>query len=108
MKIQYCLEHDDEGNLISQFINIDISEDATIGDLLPKLHEAINIPMHRELKWDGNTIKVSCSHHIQNKPEPRGFSSGIENLDQKISEFPKHGLNGELSIYINKNEGLAN
>ncbi|MFD2565012.1 hypothetical protein [Aquimarina rubra] len=107
MNIQYFLDHDEDGNPILKNIDIDITENKSIEELIIKLHEAIEVPLHKELKYDGEIIKVSCSHFIQSDPSG-GFYSGIEDLSKKISEFPKYGVNGELSLFIERNEGLVN
>lgn len=107
MDIQYFLDHDQDGNPILKHINIDITEEAPIEELIIKLHEAIGEPLHKELKYDREIIKISCSHFFQSDSSG-GVYSGIEDLSKKISEFPKYGLNGELSLFIERNEGFVN
>lgn len=108
MNIQYISGFKD-GQPISSIINIDISESATLGELLIKLHKAIDVPMRRKLKWGGHTTEVSCSHCIQFTKD-QGMYEGIgdDDYNKKISEFPKNGPNGELVVYIDTNEGYVN
>jgi len=91
----------------SKVVNIEISENLSIGELLTKIHEITKIPTYTELEWDGKVEKISCRYFFKSETEFGGFSS-IENLEQKISDFPKNGSNNELCLFIDGSVGLAN
>ena len=110
MKIQYFTDYDDEkGGFNYKYITIDISEDATIKELFLKIHQTENIPEYRELTWDGNTEKIACKHLFLNSDEENDYYIlNEEDYLKKISEFPKNGPNGELSLQLDNEIGLAN
>ncbi|GAA4109334.1 hypothetical protein GCM10022393_05870 [Aquimarina addita] len=94
-------------NPYSEIINIDINENLSIGELLTELHKIKEIPTYTELEWDGKIEKISCRYYFKSEPEFGGFSS-IDNLEQKINDFPKKGSNNELCIFIDGSVGLIN
>ncbi len=108
MKIQYFTNFDDEkGYPAYKHIEIDISENATIKELFHKIQEVENIPLCREIEWNGNVQKIAPSYCISDGPESGTLTSlQDEELEKKISEFPKNGPNGELSLYLDNDTGL--
>jgi len=98
------LNYDNQTPLI---LTIDINEDASIGKLLTEIHEITKIPLYTEMKWDGNAERISCRYYFKSGTEFGKFKR-IEDLEQKISEFPKKGSNNELSLFIDGSSGLAN
>jgi len=91
----------------SEVINVDINENLSIGELLTKLHKITKIPTYTELEWDGKVEKISCRYFFKSEPEFGGFSS-IEDLELKISDFPKAGSNNELCLFIDRSVGFVN
>lgn len=85
----------------------DISESSTIGELLSRIHEITEIPVYRELKWGANVERISCSYYFKCGNEFGEFKI-IEDLEQKISSFPKNGSKNELSLLIDGGIGLVN
>ncbi|WP_123955254.1 hypothetical protein [Flavobacterium cheongpyeongense] len=90
-----------------QTIIIDIDENSSIGELLSKIHEITKIPTYSELNWDGNIEKISCRYYFKSGTEYEEYQM-IRDLDQKICDFPKNGVNGELSLFIDGSVGLVN
>ncbi len=105
MEIEYYTGFDDEFNEVFKIISVDIEEDRSIGELVLKLHDLIGIPVTRELKWADQTETIACRYYYKS---PESSFVMIEDLKKKISDIPKHGLNGELSLFINNSSGLAN
>ena len=94
--------------IIPTIITVDINENLLIKDLFSKLHDITGIERFIEaVLFDGKTEKIACSYYYLMDRELMDFSP-IVDLDRKISEFPKNGLNGELSIYFNMSTGLIN
>ncbi|WP_299680930.1 hypothetical protein [uncultured Dokdonia sp.] len=110
MHIQYTLEYNDEKEtFLYKKINVEISENATIKELFDKIHEMENIPTYKEVTWNGNTEKITCSYHVLVASNSLKFQFLYgEDFQKKISEFPKYGPNGELSVYIENETGIAN
>jgi hypothetical protein len=94
-------------NQIPSILTIDIDENLPIGKLLSKIHEITKIPLYTELKWDGYLEKISCRYYFKFGSEFGDFKM-IEDLEHKISDFPKNGSNHELSLYIDGSIGLVN
>ena len=94
-------------NQTPSILTIDIDENLSIDKLLSKIHEITKIPFYTELKWDGNVEKISCRYYFKSGSEFGDFKR-IEDLEYKISDFPKNGSNHELSLYIDGSIGLAN
>lgn len=110
MNIHYYTDYNENGTPDYKYIDVDISENATLREVFLKIHEIENIPLFTEIVWNGNTEKIARSYYISD-----GFDSGSctglkdEELEKKISEFPKNGPNGELSLYLdNSTGGLIN
>lgn len=91
----------------SKYIDVDIDENLSIGELLTEIHKIMKIPTYTELEWDGKVEKISCRYYFKFEPKIGSFNS-IEDLKQKISDFPKKGSNNELSILIDGSVGVAN
>lgn len=110
MNIQYFTDRDEETRKpIFKYIDVQISENATIKELFLKIHEMEDIPMYKEVTWNENTEKIACSYHVLIKPNSCTFKFLYgEELEKKISEFPKNGPNGELSLHLDNEIGLAN
>lgn len=110
MKIQYYTDYNEEDGIpIYKYIDIEISESATIKELFEKIHEMENMPQYKEVAWEGNTEKIACSYHVLIKPNSCTFKFLYgEELEKKISEFPKNGPHGELSLQLDNEIGLAN
>jgi len=106
MNIEFFSElHEDVTPVI---ITVDIDENLPIKDLFSKLHDITGIPRYIEVvMFDGSTEKIACRYSYKDHPDRIGFMS-INDLEQKISDFPKNGNNGELSVYINTDNGFVN
>ena len=90
-----------------KFADIDISEKATIGELIEKIHELFEKPSFVNVTVDEEIITLTCSysnysHHNEDD------SKYIKDLGVKINELFKMGPNGELCLYISDSFGLAN
>ncbi len=95
-------------DVIPEIIVVDIDENLPIKDLFSKLHDITGIPRYIEIvMFDDSTEKIACSYSYKIDRDLIGFTS-IDDLDQKIKDFPKNGTNGELSIYINTDTGFVN
>uniref|UniRef100_UPI0040498C5E hypothetical protein n=1 Tax=Flavobacterium sp. TaxID=239 RepID=UPI0040498C5E len=97
----------DYDNQTPSILTIDINENLSIGTLLSKIHEITEIPLFTNLMWDGNVEKISCRYYYKTGIEFGEFKM-IQDLEQKICNFPKNGSNKELSLYIDGSVGLAN
>lgn len=106
MRIEYILE-DDEGNNISRFTNIDITEEQTIKELITKLHSKIDIPLYKELIYGTEKVKVECSHFVKSSVEEDEYD-WVEDLDKKVHQYPKCGKEGNFCIYIEEDAGRVN
>ncbi|MFK7746758.1 MAG: hypothetical protein AB8B65_00060 [Kordia sp.] len=106
MNIEFFSElHED---IIPEIIIVDIDENLPIKDLFSKLHDITGIERFIEaVLFDDETEKIACSYYYKHQADFLKFKS-ILDLEQKISEFPKNGLNGELSIYFNMSTGFIN
>ncbi len=107
LKVEFFSEFDDNGEPIMKSLSIDIEENMSISKLIAKIHEQSGIPTFVELKWGDNTEKVSCSYNVKEASDLNSLKA-IANLDEKISEFPKSGTNGELCLYFDLEVGLIN
>lgn len=106
MRIEFFSELDD--NQVPVILTVlDINESFTIGELLLRIHEMTEIPVYKELKWDGNVEKISCRYYFKSGTRFGEFEM-IEDLEQKIGDFPKNGANNELSLFIDGGLGLVN
>ena len=110
MDIQYTLKYDeDKETFLFKKISVEISESATLQELFQKIHEVENIPQYREVKWEGNVEKLACLYHVLTEPNSFAFQYLHGNdFQKKISELPKAGPNGELSVYIDTEVGFVN
>lgn len=110
MDILYTLEYNDEKNtFLYKKISVEISESATIKELLQKIHEMEDIPQYKEVTWEGNVEKIACLHHVLMEPNSMNFHHLYgEDYQKKIKEFPRCGPNGELSVFIETNVGFVN
>ncbi len=106
MQIEYWLE-DESGKMVSQVVDIEIEEQASIKELIEKLHEKIGVSMYTELIVDKENIKIYLSHYVKVSPDEHGWG-GIDDSSRMIKDFPKFGTNGLLSIYIENGPGLGN
>jgi hypothetical protein len=97
----------DYDNQKPSILTIDINENVSIGKLLSKIHELTEIPLFTNLKWDGKVEKISCRYYYKTGSEFGEFKM-IQDLEQRICDFPKNGYNKELSLYIDGSVGLAN
>ncbi|KAB1153939.1 hypothetical protein F7018_15750 [Tenacibaculum aiptasiae] len=97
----------DLDNPQSEIITVDIDENSSIGELLTEVHNITKIPTYTELEWDGKVEKIACRYYFKFDSDFGGFSY-VEDLEQKISDFPKKGSNNELCILIDGKVGLAN
>lgn len=107
MNIEFYTELNYDNQIPPQTITIDIDENSSIEELLSKIHQITKIPTYRELKWDGNVEKISCRYYFKSGTEYEEYKM-IRDLEQKISDLPKNGVNGELSLFIDGSVGLAN
>lgn len=108
MKIEFILEFDDEdGTPTIKVLDINIEEYSPIEQLFSKIHEITKIPKFKELKWGDQIEKVSCTYFFKPSIDLDSLEL-IDDLSKPISEFPKNGSNGELSLYIEESLGLVN
>lgn len=107
MNIEVYTEKAFEERLDPQNIDINIDVNSTIGELLSKVHEITSISRFKELKWNGNIERISCTYYYRSEPNFYEITR-ITNLDDKISTLSKCGKNGELSIIIFEDHGLVN
>ena len=107
MIIELFFEFDDNDMPILNSYEVEINENSSIEELFDKLHIITEIPKFRELKWNGEIIKVSCSYAFLSESNSMSYAS-IDNLDKPIKDFPKNGKDGKLSLFIEKNVGLVN
>jgi hypothetical protein len=84
-----------------EIITIDIDENELIEALLSKLCEYIGLERYVEMTWDDNIEKIPRICFYKCEPDEYSFA-GIHNVQKKISDFPKYGSNGELSICIER------
>ncbi|WP_299680933.1 hypothetical protein [uncultured Dokdonia sp.] len=106
MNIQYFTDRDEETRKpIFKYIDVQILENATIKELFLKIHEMEGIPMYKKVTWNENTEKIACEYliFIDEESGPHFAYLFDEDLEKKISEFPKDGPNGELSVFIETN-----
>lgn len=98
------IEHEE----FPKIIEIDINESSSsIGELISKIHEMTNIPTNIELKWENQIEKISCTYYFIKKSEFDEYIM-ITDLDEKIFNFPKHGQDGALFIFIDGSTRLVN
>lgn len=107
MRIEYITELWGDREVEPQAINIDIDESLSIGDLLAVIHEKTGIPRFRELKWNNQTANIACSYYVKCGAGHDEYKR-LKDLEQKISDLPKNGTNGELCLYIDGNVGVGN
>lgn len=107
MNIEFYVALNYDNQIPPQTITIDIDENLSIGELLSKIHEITKIPTYTELKWNGNIEKIACRYYFKSGAEYEEYQI-IRDLEQKISDVPKYGINGELSLFIDGSVGLAN
>ena len=88
-------------------ITVEIDEQLPIKNLVSQIHKITKKPTFTELKWDGKVEKIACRYYFKSGTDFGEFKM-IEDLNQKISDFPKNGSNKELSIFIDGSVGLAN
>ncbi|WP_294291852.1 hypothetical protein [uncultured Chryseobacterium sp.] len=104
LKPEFSTEHDE----FPEMIEVDIDENASsIGELISKIHEQTNIPANIELKWEDFIEKISCSYYVIEKGEYDDYLM-ITDMDEKISNFPKHGQDGAMIIVIDGRTRLVN
>jgi len=92
---------------VKEVYNIDIDESLPIQELLSKLYDITNTAPYREVEWDGKVEKVASSCYFKNGTDIHDFRT-IDDLEQRISDFPKHGANGELSLHISMTIAYGN
>lgn len=91
----------------SRIIEVNIDENLSIGALINEIHEITQIPKKTKLEWDDRVEFFPYRYFYGEGDEYGGFSF-IHNLDEKISEIPKQGKNGELILYFDGSVGLVN
>lgn len=90
-----------------RFMEVDISDEDTIGLLIDKIHEHRGISANAQLLIDGEIHDFSCGYmNYNHDDEPE--SRPIFDLTKKISDFPKLGPNKEICIYVSNTFGLGN
>lgn len=109
MEIRYSTEIDGNEKLIINTIDIDIDQDATIGELIAKFHEITGMPTYRELKWDDEVMKASYSYDFRFDNEEKRYEYiMIRDMDKKINEFYSDDVKEELVLWIETAVGFAN
>lgn len=104
LKPEFSIEHDE----FPKMIEVDIDENSSsIGELIAKVHEQTSIPAYVELKWEDQTEKISCTYYVIEKGEYDDYLM-ITDMEEKISNFPKHGQDGAMIIVIEGRTGLVN
>ncbi|CAI8721281.1 hypothetical protein [Chryseobacterium sp. IT-36CA2] len=104
LKAILSIEHEE----FPRILEIDIDENSSsIGELISKIHEVTKIPTHIELKWDDQIENISCMHYVIENKEYVEYVM-ITDLEEKIYNFPKHGQDGSLFIFIDGNTRLVN
>jgi hypothetical protein len=108
MKIQLKTILSIEHKEFPKFMEIDIDENSSsIGDLISRIHELTSIPTNIELHWEDEIEKISCSYYFITKTEFNEYIL-ITDFEEKICNFPKHGKDGALFIFIEGSTGRVN
>jgi hypothetical protein len=86
-------------SMTPKIITVEIDENLPIKELLSKLHDITGIERYIEIHWDNRVEKVAYDYFYKQTSEEIPFH-WIDDLDRKISDFPKNGTNGELCILM--------
>jgi hypothetical protein len=92
---------------MKEIFTIDIDENLPIQELLSKLYELTNTSPYLEIEWDGKVEKVASSCYFKHGAEYHDFRM-IDDVTQRIKDFPKLGPNGELCLHINMTIAYGN
>lgn len=106
-EMEYFMEHDKAPPFPYLFLDVNISEDAPIQELISYIHEHFQKPTFVEIVYHGGEVKkMACSYLIHSCKDQT--SEEIEDTSIAIKEFPKLGPNDELCIQMNDQRNAVN
>jgi hypothetical protein len=92
---------------MKEVFTVDIDENLPIQELLSKLYDLTNTSPYLEIEWDGKVEKVATSCYFKHSPNFDDFRM-INDVTQRICDFPKYGSGGELCLHINMTIAYGN